>query len=224
MSRLFLSPKEISWFSDLNKEIIKDIIGHKIYLYHINTDKTQIHDIYREAPEKIFERPVEVNALVQFIPEEVKTTIYGSEEFSKIEVYLHERDILDREIIVEEGDFFSFGPQFFEIVALKTENIIYGMIEYSSGLHIIGREARKGQFETKLLGPTDEQFSDKDATQETFVQQRGLKYNKKGLTNDRRELQQAGVLEQPTQTAEISPRGSQTSPEGKIKSSFYDET
>ena len=46
MARLFITPREIDYISDLTKEITKDVIGQKIYYYRVREDLTQVHDIY----------------------------------------------------------------------------------------------------------------------------------------------------------------------------------
>ena len=56
MARLFITPREIDFISDLTKEIIKDVTGQKIYFYKVREDLTHIHDVYEEAQEKILDR------------------------------------------------------------------------------------------------------------------------------------------------------------------------
>ena len=68
------------------------------------------------------------------------------------------------------------------------------------------------------------EFSDKDAIQETFVQQRGFKENALGKTDDVRSLQKKDVLEKPiTGPKEVSPKGGTGKEDeiGMIDSSFY---
>ena len=100
-----------------------------------------------------------------------------------------------------------------------TKNI-FGQIEHNDGIKVIGKQSRKQVFFTRVLGPTDEELSDPDAVQETFVQQRGFASNDQGETGDVRELQRKGVLEEPiSKPKEVSERGDATS----AGSAFYDE-
>ncbi len=70
----------------------------------------------------------------------------------------------------------------------------------------------------KVFGPTSESYSDPDAVQETFVQQRGFDKNKLGETGDIRQLRENGVLDKPISgPKEVSPKGD---PRG-VGSSFY---
>jgi hypothetical protein len=220
MGRLFITPREVDFISDLTKEVIKDVIGQKIFYYAISIIKTKVHDVYEEAPEKIFEHPLEVDALVEWTPEEVKTNRFGSEEYYSIEAYVHHRDILDKGVVLTEGDFFSYGSTFFEVTSIRWDQNVYGQIEHKTGVKLTGKQARKSQFVTKILGPTSEADSDADAVQDTFVQQRGFDRNRLGETGDKRALKEKGVLEAPlTEPKEISPKGDSTG----AGPSFYDE-
>jgi hypothetical protein len=72
----------------------------------------------------------------------------------------------------------------------------------------------------KIFGPTSEAYSDSDAVQDTFVQQRGFEKNRLGETGDIRQLRENGVLDNPISgPKEVSPKGE---PRG-VGSSFYDE-
>lgn len=221
MARLFITPREVDFINDLNKEILKDVNGQKIYYFPISETKTKVHDVYRESPEKIFENPIEITAWVAWEPQDIRTNRFGQEAVTRIEALIPDRDMLDKNMRIEAGDFFSYGTQFFEVVQVKNTHNIYGQIEHTGGLRLIGRESRKSNFVTKLLGPTYEGYTDPDAVQDKFYQQRGFSENREGKTGDVRDLQRRGVLEEPISgPSEVSPRGTVS---GSAGSSFYDE-
>jgi hypothetical protein len=221
MARLFITPREINFINDIGKEIVKDVIGQKIYYFPISHIKTQIHDIYEEAPEKIFDNPINLDALVKYNPQQVRANQFGFEEFYTIEVYVQQRDLIDKQININEGDFFSYGTVFFEVIQAPDTSLIYGQIEHGGFLTIAGRQARKGQFISSVFGPTSEQYSDDNAVQDTFVQQRGYASNKEGITGDVRALQKKGVLEKPiSNPSEVSPKGDAAG----VGPAFYDES
>jgi hypothetical protein len=221
MGRLFLTEREINLINDLAKELVKDVVGQKIYYFSISNIKSQVHDVYEESPDKIFENPIEIDALVKYSPQDVRTNRFGSEEYYSIECYLQFRDLLDKGISVSEGDFFSYGTTFFEVIKAPRTDVIFGQIEHKSYITITGKQSRKGQFLSKVFGPTSEEYSDPDAVQTTYVQQRGFAENKLGVTGDVRELQKKGVLDAPiTGPAEVSPSGDPQS----VGSAFYDES
>ena len=118
MARLFVTSREVDLISDLTKEVIKDVAGQKVYYYRVREDLSDVHDVYEESPDKIFDPPVEIEARVEYMPEEVRTNRFGNEEFYTINVFFHERDLLDREIEVRAGDFFSYGDTFLKLPVL----------------------------------------------------------------------------------------------------------
>lgn len=221
MGRFFLTEREINYINDIGKEIVKDVVGQKIYYFPISEDKTKIHPVYEEAPEKIFDNPIEIDALVKYQPQEIRANFFGSEEYYTIEVYVQERDMIDKGITILEGDFFSYGAVFFEVITAPDSNTIYGQVEHKGFMTITGKQARKGQFSSHVFGPTDEIYSDPDAVQKDFFQQRGFASNKSGETGDVRALQENGVLEKPISgPAEVSSQGDPQN----VGSSFYDES
>ena len=219
MARLFVTPREIDLISDLTKEMIKDISGQKVFYYRVREDLTDIHDVYEESPDKVFDPPIEIEARVEWMPGEIRTNRYGSEELATINVFFHERDLLDRDVEVRTGDYFSYGDTFFEITSAIIESNVFGQIEHSIGVKVVGKQSRMGQIDMIPNGPTSEAYTDDDAVQDTFVQQRGFEENVLGKTGDKRQLQEDGKLDAPISDApaEVSPKGD---PE-KISSSFY---
>jgi len=221
MSRLFITARELDLISDLTKEVNKDVIGTKIYYYSISATKTKIDPVYMESPDKIFENPVEVTAVVSYSETDQSTTKFGIDKNYSVKAFLHARDLLDIGLEVNVGDFFSYGDVFYEITARIVEKTIFGQIEHYAGIHLTAVPARKNNFVTKILGPTDFKYSEEDAVQKTFVQTRGFKENEQGITGDVRALQEKGVLTPPiTGPKQVSPKGS---PDVKDDWSFYEE-
>tara|TARA_B100001057_G_scaffold496240_1_gene597181 strand:- start:1863 stop:2528 length:666 start_codon:yes stop_codon:yes gene_type:complete len=218
MARLFITPREIDFISDLTKEINKDVIGQKVFYYKIRSDLTNIHEVYEEAVTKVFDPPVEVEARVSWDPAEVRTNKFGTETFRSVEVYIHYRDLLDRDLEIKEGDYLSYGDIFFEVTSATFSNLIFGQIEYKTGIKLVCKQARKGQIDVLPNGPTDESLKglDDKAVQKTFVQQRGKSENKLGETGDVRALQEQGKVEIiADKPAEVS------EDDAGISSSFY---
>ena len=218
MSKLFVTKREIDLIADLAKEVTKDVIGMKIYYYRVEKDLSDVHDVYEESMNKVFAPPVEIDALVEWEPGQQRTTKFGDEEYSNIIVYLHQRDLLDKEIEVLSGDYFSYGTNFFEITSAIVENYVFGQIDRTLGIKITGRQARLGQINFKALGPIGEEYDDENAVQNVFVQQRGEEENELGKTNDKRQLRADGKLEAPLSgPKKVSPDGTGSD----LDSTFY---
>jgi len=221
MARLFITPREINFISDITKEIVKDVVGQKIYYYPISETKTQSHEVYDEALQKIFDNPIMVDALVNSeFQTETKINKFGIDTQFTLEVYIQHRDMVEKGLNPSIGDYFSFGPIFYEIAEYKYMRTIYGQTENIDGVSLMGTRVRESQFKSLTVGPTDIKYSDKDAVQNMFVQQRGVTENKEGPTADVRDLVKNGVLDAPLSgPKEVSNLGDSTG----AGSSFYDE-
>ncbi len=222
MARLFITPREVDFISDITKEIVKDVIGQKIYYYRVRAEYSEVHDVYEEAPDKIFDPAVEIEARVEWNSPMRTTNNFGTENIQKINVYIQYRDMIDKQIEIREGDYLSYGANFFEIVTMEWDKLIYGQVEYSTGFNLACTQARIGQINKVPHGPTDQGLSDPDAIQKVFVQQRGFKENQLGPTGDTRALIEQGKLDLPPAPApaEVSPKGDAA----KRPSAFYDES
>jgi hypothetical protein len=195
MSRLFITQRELNLINDLSKEIIRDIAGQVVYYYAISELKTRTHEIYNESPDKVFDTPLQLPALVGSPETDIKTTIFGPERIQKLEVFLHHRDMVDIGVNVMTGDFIQYGDTMFEIVNIARLNNIYGHAEQLDGYKLNCVQARKGQMDAPQLGPSDIAYTDPGAIQSTFEQTRGNKEQDGMPTGDRRDLQENGVLE-----------------------------
>lgn len=214
MARLFITPRELDLISDITKEVIKDVIGQKVFYYPVRIDVTSVHDVYEESIEKFFDTPVEIDALVEWSPGEVKTNKFGNEKFHSIEARVHAQDLIDKGLRMKIGDYMSYGSIFFEITQVVTISKIYGQVEHITGYKMLGKQAREGLINRMANGPAAQTLETERVTQDTFVQQRGATTNELGETADRRELQADGKLDAPlTGPKKVSPDG--------INSSFY---
>lgn len=215
MARLFVGQREVDFFSDITKELIKDVAGQKIYYYTVREDLSNVHEIYEESLEKVFNPPIEIECLVEWQASEVRTTQFGQEQSKTVIVYLHPRDLLDRDIEFNDGDYFSYGEYFFEATSVVYDKIAYGQVERVVSIKVNGKQTRIEHIKKNPLGPTAESYSDDIAIQTTFEQQRGQ------TESDIRQLQKDNVLEKPiTGPKKVAPDGTEKSI-NKVGSSFY---
>lgn len=186
MARLFITQREVDYFNDLAKEVIKDVIGQQIIYWPVSTLKTKIHPVYNEAVKKIFENPIRVDALVGQPTWETRINNFGPEQENTLEVWVQNRDLFQKGIEVCEGDFFTYGVLVFEIVSVLDMNNFFGQAEHEVGTKIIGKLARTGEFDPKkFFRPVDE-----SRPPTPFEQQRGLPENMDGPTGDVRDVRE----------------------------------
>ena len=126
-----------------------------------------------------------------------------------IEEKVHYRDMIDRNIKMQEGEYIQSGNTFYEMLNVGKDAIMFGQVEHITGYNITGKQARKGLIDKEPFGPTEEVYIDDNAVQETFIQQRGQR------AEDKRQLVADGVMEAPIAEPQTVKKTSGS------KSSFY---
>lgn len=225
MARLFITRREIDLINDINKELMKDIIGQYIIYWPISMLKTKVHDIYDEAIQKIFENPIKIDALVSQPNWETRQNIWGQEQFNKIEVYVHARDLIDKNITITEGDFFQYGNLLYEISSYINLGNLFGQAEYGVGYKITGILARAGIFDPKSFFKPYIDSGDPfelSQNQQQFIQQRGLPETEEGTTGDIRHVRERLGEDAPETALGEGPRKVSLD-ETKKSNNFYDE-
>lgn len=193
MSRLFITSREQNFIHDLTSEFLKDIVGQQITYYPISTMKTQVHPVYEEAIEKIFEHPILLDVLAAQPEWETKWNQFGNEQGAKVELFIQARDLIDKGYNINEGDFFVYDSAVWEILSFVNMNNIFGQVEYTLGYKIGAKLARMGQLDLKIfkemLAEQNVPFVDNTVTK-TWQQQRGLEENVEGETLDKRQMRE----------------------------------
>ena len=129
---LFLGKKERDLIKQVNDEVIERVVGQQVLYYAIDLNTTNFHPIYGEAIKKSFLSPIRVYALVEM--DQGLMTTYSEKigldkEFSII-VHFHKRRLTeDQDLFVREGDFVSYGQNFYEIVTLKEPKELFGQVD-----------------------------------------------------------------------------------------------
>jgi len=225
MSRLFVTSREIQFINDITKEVIKDIVGQFIVYFPITTLKTRVHPIYEEAVKKIFENPIKLDVLAAQPKVTNKYFQFGMEQITTLEVFVQARDLIDKGFTVNEGDFFVYGTQVYEVSNFTYLNNLYGQVEYEVGYKILGNPARIGEFDPEIfVNPTKDSIETyiQKNVQKEFVQQRGLPENKEGTTGDFREMRDRLTEDMPDIALGEGPR-EVTVDESKKASTFYSD-
>lgn len=156
MARLYLGNREFDFFSDITKEFMKDMVGHAIYYFPINSEKSDKNKLYGESLEKVFDNPIYLEAAIEFRGDDNFTQAEGAglDKRTSIIAYLHKRDMDERNVLPKNGDFLQFGGINFEVKKVTNPKIIYGHI--NDFLHYVLEcdQARKGNFNMPEVYPT----------------------------------------------------------------------
>jgi len=147
MSRLFVGNREINFFNSLSKELIQKVVCQKVLYYSVSEEHTNSHRLYDEAIKKTTYRPVELNARVLFNEPNQTVGQFSIDTVYSIEVYFHQEELRERNLIPREGDFLKFGTIVYEIEKLNKPQITYGQVENNVMIKAECRVSRKSQFE-----------------------------------------------------------------------------
>ncbi len=192
MARLFITAKEIQLINHWTAEFIKDVNGQKVYYFPVSAIKTKVHSVYNESQKKIFDNPIEIDAIVGQPEWSAVQTQFGVEQTATLEVHIQYRDLLDKGITIVEGDFIKYGGFFYEINSFVNSNNIFGHEDYDVGYKLMAKLARAVQFS----GPNATGYAPEEqgvdfktsAEQKVFEQTRGLPENSFGQTGDKRQV------------------------------------
>lgn len=126
---LFIGPQERAFFDSINKEMIQRIIGQKIIYYSVSAEHTNVDELYNEAISKTVFTPVEINALVEFNEPIESTTNWSIDTRYTLSVYIHDKELRERNLECREGDFLKHGRIFYEIKTITRPQLTFGQIE-----------------------------------------------------------------------------------------------
>lgn len=193
MSRLFIGPKEIQFINDLTKEYMKDITGFFAYLFPVSVEKSIVDDVYDEAIEKVFENPIKLDIIPEQ-PERKRTfTDFGYDRTAEFTFYVQPRDLIDKGISINPGDFVLFGSELYEVANIGSRDNIFGQAEYNATFPVTCRLARMGEIDINTFKQAiyDSKHFKDSQVQKTFEQQRGYKETEhNGATGDHRQMRE----------------------------------
>jgi hypothetical protein len=155
----FFGRKELEFVSTITKELVQKVVGQEVIYYQILAEKTKTNDIYEEAIVKVHAAPVRVNALVFYENTTEAVSSFQPDSKFRIDLFLHQRELEDRNMSPKMGDFVRFGEVLYEIYSVTHPQIAFGMIDQKVMAKLNCGPAREGQFQPMLAQtPTPPHF------------------------------------------------------------------
>lgn len=147
MARKFITEKEHNLIDNINHELIQDFIGVEIVYYAIAPELTEIHDIYGEATRAPTHLPpVTMNGLVNYDNPLTKTTQFTLDASYTLELYLHSRELSQRNLLPVEGDFVEWNQIFFEVSSVTRPQLVFGQPQHKIMTKLTCVPSREGLF------------------------------------------------------------------------------
>jgi hypothetical protein len=145
---MFLGQKERDFQKQVSEELTERVIGQGLLYYPIDTERTNFHPIYGEAPVKTFLNPVRVYALVLWEGMEITyEDNVGVDARASIEIRFHKRRISDdQNILVKAGDFVMWGDSYYKVNSVGQPKLLWGQSDQRFEVVAKCILARRGQF------------------------------------------------------------------------------
>lgn len=147
MSFKFVTNREIEFINTIAKELIQHVVGQTVTYYAISLEKSKTSSLYNEATRKVWNTPIQIDALVNYDNPNVKSSLGIQDSQYTLEVYFHNQELLERNVAPKDGDFIEFGQVFFEITSVVQPQLIFGQVNNKIMTKCICVPSREGQFQ-----------------------------------------------------------------------------
>lgn len=148
---LFRSKRDIEFVKRITREVIEHVVGEKFTYYPISKKYTR-ENIYGESKEKIFDPPIEMFGIIEWLEQDIKTDQFGQDIMYNIKIHLQEQYLEAIEHMPLEGDFVDYDNQKFEITLVEEPRQIFAKAGQEIGLTLTCKSVRESSFKTIISG------------------------------------------------------------------------
>ena len=152
---LFRSRKDIEFVKRIAREVTERVVGEKITYYPISNQYSEQDDLYGESKMKIFDPPVEVYCLVEWLEQNITTNQFGQDIVYNLNVYILEEYLNQIELKPTEGDMVDYDEKKFEILKIEQPRQIFAKAGQPLGRKLTCRSVRESQFQTVISGTVE---------------------------------------------------------------------
>lgn len=125
---LYGGQRDVSLFRNMNRELLRNIITQEIAYYKIGLTET-ITNIYGESSEKHFNDPVLLTCLITRSDQSFNDDEFGPDVKRDVSFAFLRDDLVDLNLIPEDGDIISWQESYYEIHAVTENQLILGKSE-----------------------------------------------------------------------------------------------
>jgi hypothetical protein len=147
MAYKFVTDREIAFINVIAKELIQHVVGQTVNYYAISLEQSKVSALYNEATRKVWNAPIQIDALINYDNPNVKSVLGTQDSQYSIEVYFHNQELGERNVVPKDGDFVEFGQVFFEITSVTQPQLIFGQVNNKIMTKCVGVPSREGQFQ-----------------------------------------------------------------------------
>lgn len=156
MAKKFIDTKAVAFIDAINRQLLQQVVDESVHYYAISLKHTEVKRLYGEAVKKTVVAPVRINALVKYENANTRSMDFGMDAEFDLEVYFHNKELVERNVKPTEGDFIEYGGIFFEISSVTQPQLVYGQIENKIMTKCVCVKSREGQFQFGSQSDSDD--------------------------------------------------------------------
>lgn len=125
---LYGGQRDIALFRNMNRELLRNIITQEVAYYKIGLQET-VTNIYGESSKKVFNDPVLLTCLITRGDQNYSDDDFGPDVKRDVSFAFLRDDLVDLNLIPEDGDIVSWQESFYEIHQIRENQLILGKSE-----------------------------------------------------------------------------------------------
>lgn len=134
---IFGSRSDLSLFTNINRELLRDVVEQEILYYKISLNGTA-SNLYGESLEKTFMIPSKLNCLITRGDQVVSVDDFGPDLNRAVSFAFLREDLLDIQVVPEIGDVVEWHNDFYLVDTVRENQLFlgkdnnYNLTEYGS--------------------------------------------------------------------------------------------
>lgn len=122
---LFGSERDFNLITNINRELLSDVIEQEIGYYKLSIEDTQ-SNLYGEALEKIYLDPVKLNCLITRGDQVVSVDEFGPDLEREASFAFLREDLTDTNTFPEVGDIILWHENYYEVDTVRENQLFLG--------------------------------------------------------------------------------------------------
>ena len=141
---LFLSDRDMTFITGINKELVNDVIETPVIIYSIDTSVTSTN-LYNESVDKTYKTGVQINALITHDDQTSQEDQFGPNVFQNIICAFHRETLKELDFYPERGDIVQWNDAYYEFNNVIDNQLLAGRVGLPHSVvataHMTGRSS-----------------------------------------------------------------------------------